>query len=225
MNLHRADTKPEWELSTKRNVFQKVAATTGGIVTLGNLVSLAGAAFVASGLIDIANGNTRKGIMKVAVGRGADLVDGLAADKTKTKSPLGEATDVVIDKAELMVGLPVLIAKGIAPKSFGFAAVAQTVANGYYTKTAKAAGNEIHTGAEGKYSTFLQWTALGLYGVSAMMRESPEYDQRAEWVERGADVVAVASIGLGVLSVASYRRQALAESSVVPNDEALPPTE
>lgn len=214
MNLHRADKQPQWESIAlrDRNVAQKVGAATNGIVTPGNVISVAGAGLVGAGYIDIVKGKTRKGFAKVIVGRLADLLDGYFAEKTGTKSPIGETTDVVVDKAELAVGAPLLVAKGIVPKSFGVAAGIQLATSAYYTKKAKDAGNEIHPIREGKYSTFLQWAAIGAYGISTVMNETSEDSRTAAVVECGADIIAAASVVLGVMSVARYRQDALAQT-------------
>src|SRR5579862_7066069 len=110
MNMHRAGAEGQWASvpPENQNPFQKVAAATKGIVTPGNAVSIAGAGLVATGLKNIATGETAKGVIQVGAGRAADLLDGTAAEATGTKSPIGEAVDVGVDKAELVAAVPIL---------------------------------------------------------------------------------------------------------------------
>ena len=166
MNLHRTGKVPQWETVAPedRNAFQKVAARTKGVVTPANAVSASGAGLVASGLVDIANGNTTRGVIKVGLGRSADLGDGLTAEHTGTKSPLGEGVDVVVDKVETAAALPVLVKAGVLPKGAGAVIFSQNFANTAFSVVAKRRGIELHPSKEGKLTTFGQWTTIGCMG-------------------------------------------------------------
>jgi len=208
MNLHRADVIPEWDkiAADQRNIAQQIAAETNGVITPGNAVSLMGAALVSAGLVDIVKGEMAPGITKLGLGRMADLFDGTAADKTGTKSPLGEALDVIIDKSEMAAALPILIKKGIIPAKFGAAVVAQYGTNFGLTAYAKKQGKEMHTNRSGKLSTGLQWGAIGNYCIAAAV-ESHDPEVAAK-IRQTANTLAVGSVTLGAVSVASYARDA-----------------
>src|SRR4051794_15939162 len=99
LDLHHA-SEADWKRlpAAERNSWQRLAARTQGIVTPANLISLGGAAVVFYGLYLIAHSQIVTGILTVLAGRAADIIDGYIAHRTGTKSPLGEAVDVTIDK-------------------------------------------------------------------------------------------------------------------------------
>ena len=92
MNLHRVEGVADWAKPNlpKLSKIQKIASKTNGTITPGNILSVTGGLFVVSGLVDIYRGDEMKrGIRKVGIGRAIDIIDGIVADKTGTKSPLG----------------------------------------------------------------------------------------------------------------------------------------
>ncbi len=211
MNLHRSGKEAQWESvePEDRNVFQTVAAKTNGIVTPANAVDAIGAGLVASGLKDISRNNTAKGVVKVGLGRIADLVDGFIAERTGTKSPLGEGLDVIIDKTETAGALPVLVKADILPKSVAGMIVAQNMANTAFSAVAKQRGAEIHPSREGKITMFGQWAAIGFYGLAAAAR-SGDAPRIADGMEIVADVCAATTTVLAPQVVSGYARDAFA---------------
>jgi hypothetical protein len=67
MGLHRADKIPDWERvpETYHNSWQRIAKRTRGIITPGNIVSLAGGVLVGAGLKDIQTGRKTRGVILV----------------------------------------------------------------------------------------------------------------------------------------------------------------
>lgn len=217
MNLHRTEKVPQWETVApkNRNVFQKVAARTKGVVTPANAVSLAGALTVASGLRDIHRGKITRGVVKVAAGRSADLGDGVTAEATGTKSPLGEAVDVGVDKGEAIFALPVLVKADVLPKPAAGVIGGQVLANGAFSAVAKRRGVEMHPSKEGKLTTLGQWTTIGLYGLAAVARET-EYDRLARGLEIAGHISTVATAALGAKAIAGYAQEAASPSPEAP---------
>ncbi len=117
MSLHRASTKPDWELvpPTERSVFQRAAAATHGIIAPANIVTAVGFGMVLYGLWLITLEAYLSGVMFLAAGRVLDVVDGAVAEATKTKSPLGEMLDAVVDKTSTLIAVIVLLAVGTIP--------------------------------------------------------------------------------------------------------------
>src|SRR5260370_1427998 len=113
MNLHHAD-KPDWEKQPPDswNVWQRLAARTQGVITPANFVSLAGVAMVITGLVLITVNSVLLGTLLVIIGRMADILDGIVAEMTHTKSPLGELIDATIDKMILLAAIVVLALDG-----------------------------------------------------------------------------------------------------------------
>jgi phosphatidylglycerophosphate synthase len=220
MNLHRSGSKPEWEGvdPERRNIFQRIAAKTRGILTPANVVTVAGAGLVASGLMDIYSGHMYRGVAKICVGRTADLVDGAIADKTGTKSPAGEVLDVVTDKAEMAAALPALVASDILPVAAGGLILAQNIAVSALSVYAKRKGRILHPSKEGKLTTFGQWATIGFYALAAVTREIG-YGNAAAGLEAAGLASAVITAAIGVKAVAGYSREALNET-LNPSTEA-----
>lgn len=117
LKLHRSSSKPDWEqiAPTSHTAIQKAAALTNGIVTPGNIVSAIGLGLVVYGLALLLRGDMWIGLICIAVGRGLDIVDGLVADATQTKSPLGEIVDAAFDKIGTLLTVIVLFVATVAP--------------------------------------------------------------------------------------------------------------
>lgn len=116
MNLHRTTGQPDWHSVSKkkRNRFQKVAAATNGLVTPGNLITLIGFGLVLYGLNAILMQNYWLGLVLLTIGRLLDIADGWVADKTGTKSAIGEFMDAVIDKIGTLLTIIVFFAVAVA---------------------------------------------------------------------------------------------------------------
>ena len=214
MELHRASKIPDWEKipTSERNIFQKVAAKTKGYVTPGNSVSVAGLLLTHSGLIDINCGNSIRGITKVGVGRVMDIADGFVADKTGTKSSIGEKFDATIDKILMADALWLLHKKEMVPATAAVFIGAQNLVNTVATGIATLRRNEIHSSREGKITTAMQWVAIGGYCIDAMV--SPDsLSDHASIVRKAADGMTAASTALGVYVNIDYAQTALSSSS------------
>jgi phosphatidylglycerophosphate synthase len=210
MELHRASKIPDWEKipTSERNIFQKVAAKTKGYVTPGNAVSVAGLLLTHSGLIDIDRGNSIRGIAKVGVGRAMDIGDGFVADKTGTKSSIGEKFDATIDKILMADALWLLHKKEMVPTTAAFFIGAQNVVNTVATGIATLRKNEIHASREGKITTAMQWVAIGGYCLDAAVYPDSSSEQTSV-VRKAADGMTAASTALGVYVNIDYAQTAL----------------
>lgn len=222
MNLHRTGKAPQWETVAPedRNVFQKVAAKTNGVVTPANAVSAAGAVVVGSGLRDISKGKITRGVAKVAAGRGFDLGDGLTAEATGTKSPLGEGVDVVVDKGETAAALPILVKADVLPKPAAGVIAAQNAANTAFSMIARRRGITVHPSKEGKWTTFGQWATIGLHGLAAVARDQ-EYEKLGRGLEVAGHITTVATAALGAKAIAGYAQEALLPVPEVAPEQTL----
>ena len=117
MKLHYAGDTSEWAgiPPHERNIWQRWANTTHGVITPGNVFSVVGIATVFVGLFVIADDQLWRGLWLLAGGRLCDVIDGTAANATGTKSPLGEAIDTTADKVAAFATLLVFAATAIAP--------------------------------------------------------------------------------------------------------------
>ncbi len=167
MGLHRA-LEPDWQSVPlpQRNFLQRLAAQTRGIVTIGNAITLAGFLLVIAGFIGILQSHIVVGVLLIAIGRIADLADGYLADRTGTKSPIGEAFDAGIDKLELAIAIPVLLASPYANRLFIVFLLLHLVINVTLFFIANRRHTRIHPTRAGKLSTAMAWVAAGLFVLS-----------------------------------------------------------
>ena len=206
MNLHRANNVADWEKieSSRRNRFQKIAAATGGIVTPGNALSFIGGAFVGAGLVDVYRGeNTRRGVWKIGIGRAIDVIDGIAADKSGTKSPLGEAVDATVDKFAMAGILAVFVKKDIISRSTFWHIASQNLANIAITGAAHVLDTGIHPSAAGKQAMLLQGMTLGFNGLAAAADEDSDI-YKANQFRLIANLCEIGAAGKGAVATAGY---------------------
>lgn len=112
MQLHRIEGASDWAdvPLPKRNIWQHAAAATSGILTPGNIVSLLGLASIPWAIYLLGIRRPLLAGVVLVLGRACDLLDGYLADKTGTKSRLGEAVDATFDK---LSGVYMLVGLGI----------------------------------------------------------------------------------------------------------------
>lgn len=173
MDLHRVGKRPDWELIApeKRNVWQRIAVSTRGIITPANVTSIAGAALVGIGLWRIYFDDITWGLILIAVGRAADILDGAVAQKTGTKSSVGEALDATVDKITVIAALGIFIATGIIPiLAAGLIAMRNSVNIGL-SLLARAHKKVLHPSREGKLAGGLEWVSLLFFVLVAFAVE------------------------------------------------------
>lgn len=211
MNLHRANKEADWAHLPSENMsgFQRIAAKTGGIITPANVLDTACLGLFFSGLKDVYQGRTLKGIAKIGVARIGDMADGALAEATKTKSPLGEAIDVVIDKVEIAAAVPILAKRGLIPRRAAAIIIAQNVANTAVTMLAKYRGVEIHSSENGKHNTFGQSLSLGVYSLSAAA-EQMGAPLVAQGLEQAGDASLFVTADRGIKALVGYTHDAFA---------------
>ncbi len=96
-----------------REVFPAVRKVAKDVLTVPNLISVAGAALVMHGSKEI---YTAKGLAECAVGRLADVLDGKVARMTGQTSNTGAALDATTDKIVMAKILYEMNKKELAPK-------------------------------------------------------------------------------------------------------------
>lgn len=168
MRLHRAKKQADWARVAKRrrNGWQRLAQASGGLLTIGNGLTLIGLLAVLAGLFYISVGSYWHGAVLLFAGRLCDLLDGWLAEQTATKSPLGESFDAGADKLATAAALVVLPLSGTMP--FAVAAILVisqlSIAGGYWLGRRRAV--RLHPSAAGKLSMAAAWLCVGLFVVS-----------------------------------------------------------
>jgi phosphatidylglycerophosphate synthase len=163
MKLHRAARKPEWARISQqqRNLWQRLAASTKGVVTWGNLLTFVGFVLVVVGLVALIQQRYWLGTWILFVSRLCDIADGWVAELTGTKSPLGEALDAGFDKISVLLTVVVLLVCSIIPVWVVLALVAPHLVIAGIAVKAIRRGRRLHPSGLGKISMTLGWFTLG----------------------------------------------------------------
>ncbi len=203
MKLHRVGKKADWDRlkARNRNNWQRLAVYTHGIITPGNVISITGFILVVSGLIYVYRDQFIAGIIAISLGRILDIVDGVLADKTGTKSPLGEVIDASIDKLEIVLALPVLVIAGVLLLWQAVILLALHAANALCAGVTKARRILPHASRTGKYATTAQWISVVMYGIA-------KANSRHASPRLIGDVVFGLSIVLGLAATWGYAKKA-----------------
>lgn len=176
MKLHHVKHKPDWELTEpkNRNLFQRIARTSRGIITPGNAITLMGLGMVVYGLLTLPE-STFIGFIYIAFGRFFDIFDGLIADRTGTKSQLGERLDSISDKIAIFLVAIVYISFNIIPSVYVGLILALQIITSYSVIRVTKKGGKIHTPKIGKTASFLLWVTIGLFSVAYLPNDSSFY--------------------------------------------------
>lgn len=206
MDLHRTSNVPEWvEVpAVRRNSWQRVASRTYGVVTIGNFLSIIGLLSIPYGLSLVHQGRFVPAAAVLGIGRIFDLLDGWAADRTGTKSPLGEKIDASFDKVStgaVVLGLMVL---GVLPVAVVIILVAPHAVIAVLVLAAFVKGRQFHPSRAGKFSMALLWAVILMYVLAAASDGSVAHAVRSM-----AGVVLSAATILGIAALAGYSRELL----------------
>lgn len=208
MQMHRADKVADWQKIPQDHLddWQRVARRTRGILTPGNVLSAFGLVLVLWGLAVLSNGHAAAGLVAIGFGRLADVLDGMAADRTGTKSPLGELLDTTFDKIEVLVTVLVFVARNITPWWLVALILLQHLGIVIASLLARLRHASLHPSRAGKLSMAGVWIALGLFGIAHLFIVHGW--KLAEWIALGSGyAAAVISLGLGTAAAAAYYRQ------------------
>lgn len=171
MDLHRASTKADWESveSPRRTRFQKLAAATRGFVTPANILTVIGFGIVIYGLVALLQHSFWLGAVLLVVGRLLDVADGLVAQATKTKSPLGELFDATADKIGTFLTIIVLLVANVTYWWLIVALIGPQIIISLVVLYKKQHGRTTHPTRPGKLSMAGAWVAIvGVIIVKAL---------------------------------------------------------
>lgn len=172
MSLHRA-IRSDWSnvAPQQRNFWQRLAAGSRGVITPGNFISLLGAILVVYGLWVLTEHHLREGFELVFVGRMADILDGFVADRTKTKSPLGEAIDASTDKILVVCALVILLDHQLLPLFVGICMAIHAAYVSSISIIARRLRVAIHPSRSGKLCGAFEWLCVGFYLLSDVLKQ------------------------------------------------------
>ncbi len=147
-----------------------IAAQTAGVATPANVVSVLGGALVLVGLLKLAD-RSFIGVVYIVAGRLCDILDGLVAEHTGTKSLIGEGVDALLDKLELYAALLLLTAYSIIPIFFTVTITLQALSVSIVAIVALLRRLDMHPYRIGKIATAACWVAIVLFVWSAIVKK------------------------------------------------------
>lgn len=187
---------------------QKIAEQTHGIVTLPNLITIAGIGLVALGCNQFKHGHRARGIGLVALGAACDLVDGALARKTRVANyPAGRWGDIAADGAKAALIAKTACDTKMIKKSELAVIYGPKIAGWALNGAAKfVLHHEPKTTGEGKIAEASRWVAMaGIIGGNVAKEQGKS--SLAKKVKFIGVLAATVSGILGVKSVASYVKQ------------------
>jgi cardiolipin synthase len=203
MDLHTTKVKADWDYTpaNRRKTWQRLAARSGGLLTPGNILTWLGLGIVIFGLRQVSGGQLATGAIIIVVGRFLDVLDGLAADYTKTKSPLGEITDVVADKVAVFGCALVIVVRQLMPLYLIMALVVIYILISLLGAAVRIRQVELHPIRTGKLYTAFSWIGLLLYIFSDTARGISH-----QLLRTGAVIAIIITLALSLQSLYSYAK-------------------
>lgn len=108
------------------------------------------------------------GVVLIFVGRLGDLADGMVAEATGTKSPLGEIIDATLDKAAILLVAIGFLLLGNVPWFVLVALLAANIMNSFCAFFIWYKKYEVHPSALGKLAAALSWVGVVAVGVGML---------------------------------------------------------
>ena len=187
---------------------QKIAEQTHGIVTLPNLITIAGIGLVALGCNQFKHGHRARGIGLVALGAACDLADGALARRMRVANyPAGRWGDIAADGAKAALIAKTACETKMIKKSELAVIYGPKMAGWALNGVAKfVLRHEPKTTGEGKIAEASRWVAMaGIIGGNVAKEQGKS--SLAKKVKFIGALAATVSGILGVKSVASYVKQ------------------
>ena len=179
------------------------------IFTIPNFISVTGAALVMHGSKEI---NTAKGLAECAVGRSADVLDGIVARMTGQTSNTGAALDATTDKIVMAKILYEMNKKGLAPKHvLGTVAVLNSI-NAAATGIANLRSDEkaeTRPTKSGKVGLAMETAALVAYAAAELVDKRTDSPKPAKLLRKLGAGAFAASLPFAVHATHTYIKRAI----------------
>ena len=179
------------------------------VFTIPNLISVTGAALAMHGSKEI---NTAKGLAECAVGRSADVLDGIVARMTGQTSNTGAALDATTDKIVMAKILYEMNKKGLAPKHvLGTVAVLNSI-NAAATGIANLRSDEkaeTRPTKSGKVGLAMETAALVAYAAAELVDKRTDSPKPAKLLRKLGAGAFAASLPFAVHATHTYIKRAI----------------
>lgn len=192
-----------------REVFPTVRKVAKDVLTVANLISVAGATLAIRGSEKI---NTAEGLAECAVGRLADVLDGKVARMTGQTSNTGAALDATTDKIVMAKILYEMNKKELAPKRvLGTVAVLNSI-NAVATGIANLRSDEkaeTRPTKSGKVGLAMETAALVAYAAAELIDKRTDNPKPAKLLRKLGAGAFAASLPFAVHATHTYIKRAI----------------
>ena len=192
-----------------REVFPTVRKVAKDVLTVANLISVAGATLAIRGSEKI---NTAEGLAACAVGRLADVLDGKVARMTGQTSNTGAALDATTDKIVMAKILYEMNKKELAPKRvLGTVAVLNSI-NAVATGIANLRSDEkaeTRPTKSGKVGLAMETAALVAYAAAELVDKRTDSPKPAEILRKLGAGAFAASLPFAIHATCTYIKRAI----------------
>jgi len=174
-----------------------------------NIVNITDALFYLvfrSGLNDLRRGDDEVGILKCAVSKSWDALNGRIARKKHLDGKQGAFWDAFIDKLEMLEALKVGIDDYDIPKLLAYLTLAQQLANSAITGAAIIRGRDLERRRKGAYSMFVANAALALY-PAGHVADKHGHPNANDKLRKTAKISGYAANALGWTATIDYAHQ------------------
>lgn len=206
-------------MKKSREVFPTVRKVAKDVLTVPNLISVAGAALAIRGSKKI---DTVEGLTKCAVGRLADVLDGKVARMTGQTSNTGAALDATTDKIVMAKILYEMNKKELAPKRvLGTVAVLNSI-NAVATGIANLRSDEkaeTRPTKSGKVGLAMETAALVAYAAAELADKRTDSPKLAKLLRKLGAGAFAASLPLAVHATRIYIERAINGNAEKENPE------
>ena len=179
------------------------------VLTVPNFISVAGAALVMHGSEKI---DTAEGLAECAVGRLADVLDGIVARMTGQTSNTGAALDATTDKIVMAKILYEMNKKGLAPKRvLGTVAVLNSI-NAIATGIANLRNDEkaeTRPTKSGKVGLAMETAALVAYAAAELVDKRTDNPKPAKLLRKLGAGAFAASLPFAAHATCTYIKRAI----------------
>lgn len=206
MKLHRPKTRADWVdiAPGDQNWWQHVAAQTHGIVTPGNVISFLGLSVSLGGLGLFIHGIVMLGLAFILAGRLVDILDGLVADLTHTKSPLGAMVDASFDKLIAFLTLIVFAMHGVLPFWVALAIGVQNIANVVLALIARQRYKRLYPSRLGKNAAAGFWFAIMLFMALYLLAGTSDHFLLKTILTESAYALFAGAMAIGIKASMGY---------------------
>ena len=204
-----------------REVFPTVRKVAKDVLTVPNLISVAGATLAIRGSEKI---NTAEGLAECAVGRLADVLDGIVARMTGQTSNTGAALDATTDKIVMAKILYEMNKKELAPKYvLGTVAILNSI-NAVATGIANLRSEEkaeTRPTKSGKVGLAMETAALVAYAAAELADKRTDSPKPAEILRKLGAGAFAASLPFAVHATCTYIKRAVKGNAEKEKSEEL----